>query len=85
MLVALAVFTVLVAGVRNHGAAEVGLLLGVLAVAGLAARWLGARTSSRTRPGSRSRPRRRASASRARRPDGRRARSRWASQNREKG
>jgi hypothetical protein len=40
MLVALAVLTVLVAGARHHDAAELGLLLGVLAVAGLAAQRL---------------------------------------------
>lgn len=40
MLVALAGLIVLAAGVRHHGPAEAALLLGVLAAAGLAARWL---------------------------------------------
>ena len=39
-LVALAVLTLLVAGARHHRPAEAALLLGVLAVAGLAALWL---------------------------------------------
>jgi hypothetical protein len=84
MLVALAVFTVLVAGVRHHEAGEVAVLLGVLAVAALAARWLAkdflAHPSGFPDP----------TASHglgfaAAAADGRRARSRWASQNREKG
>ena len=40
VLVALAVLVVLAAGARNHAPAEAGVLLGVLIVAALAARWL---------------------------------------------
>jgi hypothetical protein len=83
-LVALAVFTVLVAGVRHHDVAEVAVLLGVLGVAGLAARWLAkdflAHPSGFPEPSSAQGLGFAGAA-----PDGRRARSRWASQNREKG
>jgi hypothetical protein len=40
VLVALAVLVVLAAGARNHAPAEAAVLLGVLVVAALAARWL---------------------------------------------
>ena len=84
MLVALAVFTVLVAGVRHHDLAEVAVLLGVLGVAGLAARRLAkdflAHPSGFPEPSTAQGLGFAAAA-----PDGRHARSRWASQNREKG
>jgi len=81
LLVALAVLIVLVAGVRHHRAPEAGLLLGVLAVAALAARWL--MRDLRAHPAAFPTPTDshglRFSAAG---PGGRRARSRWASQNR---
>jgi hypothetical protein len=84
MLVALAAFTVLVAGVRHHDATEVVLLLGVLAAAALAARWLAkdffAHPSGFPEPSVAQGLGFTGAA-----PDGRRLPSRWASQNREKG
>ena len=84
MLVALAVFTLLVVAIRHHDAAEVALLAGVLVVAAFAARWLV--RDFRPHPSGFPEP----TASRGlgfapAAPDGRRARSRWASQNRTKG
>lgn len=81
MLVALAVFTLLVAGVRHHGPAESGLLLGVIVVAGLAARWLV--RDFLTHPSGFPEPTAAQSLGfAAAAPDGRRARTRWASQSR---
>jgi hypothetical protein len=81
LLVALAVLIVLVVGARHHQAPEAGLLLGVLAVAALAARWLmrDFRAHPAGFPASTDSHGLRFSAAR---PHGRRARSRWASQNR---
>jgi Transposase DDE domain len=84
LLVALAVFTVLVAGARHHAPPEAGVLLGVLAIAGLAARWLA--RDFLTHPSGFPEP----TAAQGlgfgvAAADGRRPRSRWASQNRTKG
>jgi len=81
VLVALAVLIVLVAGALHHRPAEAAVLLGVLAVAGLAARWLV--RDFRAHPAGFPEP----TISQGLRlsaagPDGRRVRSRWASQNR---
>ena len=81
MLVALAVLVVLAAGARNHAPAEAAVLLGVLIVAALAGRWLV--RDLRAHPAGFPAP----TASHGLRfaaagPDGARARSRWASQNR---
>ena len=83
MLVALAVFTVLVAGVRHHAPAEAGLLVGVLVVAGLAARWL-VRDSMTHPSGFPESTAAQGLGFVAAAPDRRRPRSRWASQNRTK-
>jgi hypothetical protein len=84
MLVALAAFTLLVAGARHHRPSEVAVLLGVLVVAGLAARWLVrdflTHPAGFPAPTAGQGPGFAAAA-----PDGRRARSRWASQNRTEG
>lgn len=81
MLVVLAVFTVVAAATRHHAAPELGLLLGVLAVAGLAARRLV--RDFLTHPSGFPEPTvAHGLGFAAAAPDGRRARSRWASQNR---
>jgi hypothetical protein len=84
MLVALAVFTLLVEGARHHHPAEAALLLGALLVAALAARRLIrdflAHPSGFPAPTSAQ-----GLGFAAASPGGRRARSRWASQNRTKG
>jgi hypothetical protein len=84
MLVALAVLTVLVAAARHHRPPEAALLLGVLAVAALAARWLA--RDFRAHPSGFPAP----TAAQGlgfttAGPAARRPRSRWASQNRTKG
>ena len=81
VLVALAVLIVVAAGVRHHRPSEAALLLGVLGIAALAARWL--LRDFRAHPAGFPEP----TASQglgfsAGGPAGRRARSRWASQNR---
>jgi hypothetical protein len=81
VLVALAALIVLAAGVRHHRPSEAALLLGVLVIAALAARWL--LRDFRAHPAGFPEP----TASQglnfsAVGPAGRRARSRWASQNR---
>jgi hypothetical protein len=84
MLVALAVLIALVAGVRHHRPPEAALLLGVLVLAALAARWLA--RDLRAHPSGF--PARTGSQGLGFAPagaDGRRERSRWASQNRTKG
>ncbi len=81
VLVALAVLVVLVAGARHHEPVELGLLLGVLSVAGLAARWLA--RDFVTHPSGFPEPTAAQGLGFAPAPAGRRrARSRWASQNR---
>jgi hypothetical protein len=84
MLVALAAFTLLVEGARHHHPPEAALLLGVLLVAALAARRLTsdflAHPSGFPAPTSAQ-----GLGFAAASPGGRRARSRWASQNRTKG
>ena len=81
ILVALAVLTVLVAGARHHALGELAVLLGVLAIAGLAARRLVrdfvAHPSGFPEPSAGQGLGFAAAA-----PDGRRPRSRWGSQNR---
>ena len=81
VLVVLAVLTVLVAGARHHEPPELGLLLGVLVVAGLAARRL-VRDFLTHPSGFPERTAAQGLGFAAGAPDGRRARSRWASQNR---
>jgi hypothetical protein len=84
MLVALAVLIVLVAGVRHHRPPEASLLLGVLAVAALAARWLA--RDLRAHPSGFPAPTGAQGLGFAPAgPDARQERSRWASQNRTKG
>jgi hypothetical protein len=81
VLVALAALIAVAAGIRHHDPSEAALLLGVLIVAALAARWLV--RDFRAHPAGFPEP----TASHglgfsAAGPGGRRARSRWASQNR---
>jgi hypothetical protein len=81
VLVALAVLTVVVVAARHHAAPELGLLLGMLAVAGLAARRLV--RDFLTHPSGFPEPTvAQGLGFAAATPDGRRPRSRWASQNR---
>ncbi|MEA2170385.1 MAG: hypothetical protein QOF76_3685 [Solirubrobacteraceae bacterium] len=84
MLVVLALFTLLVAGARHHRPSEAAVLLGVLAVAALAGRWLG-RVFLTHPAGFPAPPAAPGLGFPAAAPDGRRPRSRWASQNRSEG
>ncbi len=81
---ALAVLTLLVAGVRHHRPSEAAVLLGVLVVAGLGARWLV--RDFLTHPAGFPEPTAAQGLGFApAAPDGSRERSRWASQNRTEG
>jgi hypothetical protein len=84
MLVVLAAFTLLVAGVRHHAPSEAGLLAISLAVAGLAARRL-VRDLVAHPAGFPAPTAAQGLGFAAHAPDGRGERSRWASQNRTKG
>jgi len=84
MLVALAVFTLVVEAARHHQPSEAAVLLGALVVTALAARWL-ARDFQSHPSGFPTPTPAQGLGFAAAAPDGRRARSRWASQNRTKG
>jgi hypothetical protein len=84
MLVALAVLTLLVAAARHHRPTEASLLLGMLAVTALAARWLA--RDFRAHPSGFPAPTpAQGLGFTTAGPGGRRVRSRWASENRTKG